>query len=551
LTVFLSLVDCPFILGNVGLGDLVDRPNPQTMCISPKKAGFSPFFSLLFAFLYFSPALSAQNGEVFSDRDTSHKTHQLFNILMAHREVEYFNTPVYFNSSRFGMTHDSVPTGHTAPFLEANLAPYYVMFKGRDLQHPVLQRFSLAFEPQMTFRIYLAKSQSYPVRPPNFHPKFHLNYFIQKRIDTILTRFSHLTLTIAHLSNGQPNPFFLDSINQVVNLRNGNFSTNYLRLSYTFSRYLNPKTSINDPDGWKRNLFWSATVGYQREMSFGKLLAFEEGQDLTGYGRNRIVSRLQLRSGNFLGAKALFSRYSQPPVYQASRIPIVERDSTVMENGIPVKLLFITPYVVLRKVPEVRNKHPRGYWNWMARLDHTLVLDRNAVNRHALDFIFELRNLNWRSFSVVAKGSWGRDYINLRFQDNIQSYQLGISYNMDRYKVPFTRYLNAFEKGEVVDRDFVKAYDLNPHRRNLPSIDAYAETDTARTIYTSELKPYNGRYKVDLREGSFDRPPAFRWENGRWVMVSNKPEQLRHIKRKGWYNAASFHFIPSASPDQE
>ena len=518
------------------------------MSLTPKSWRLS-LFTVAFTVIFISQAFS-QEGDIFEPRDTSSSTQQLFNILMTHREVEYFATPVYFNSSKFGLSHDSVLTQHAAPFLEANVAPYYVMFKGRDLQPELLRRLCIAFEPQMTFRIYLTKSQSYPVRPPNFHPKFQINYFIHKNLDSINTRFQHLTLTIAHLSDGQPNPFFLDRANKIINLKSGNFSTNYLRLGYTFSQYLNPKSSIDDPDGWKQNIFWSAAIGYQREMSFGKVLAFEKGQDEAGYGRNRIVTRVQFRSGNFLGVRALLTRYSRPAIYQAVFVPIVERDTTLDQQGVPTKFNFVQPCILLQKVPEKRHIHPRGYWNWMARLDHCVVLDHNAVNRNSLDFIFEIRNLNWRSFSIISKCSWGRDFLNLRFEDRIQSYQLGISYNMDRYNVPYTKYLHALKKGQVVNRNFTLNSDLNAFSRKLPNIDNFDQTDSTRVLYGDKLDPrQTPPPTLDLGGHAFTKPPCFRFENGKWIVVTTEPAKLNRVKKAGWYNAETFKYDATSNQD--
>lgn len=485
--------------------------------------------------------LAQQAGDVFDNRENSLVTKQLFNILMSQRDVEYFATPLYFNSSKFGQTHDSVPTSHNMSFFEANLAPYYVMFKGRDMQRDWLKRFSIAFEPQMTFRIYLVKAQSYPVRPPNFQPKFHFNYFIHKKLDPLTTRFQYLTLTVAHLSNGQPRPFFLDPDRKIVNLRNGNFSTNYLRLAYTFSQFQNPKMDVDDPDGWKSNRNWSGSVALQREMSIGKLLAYDAHQDEAGYGRYRVVTRLQFRSGNFRGWKAWLSRYDQPAVFQAVAVPIVERDSMVMDNGVQRKRYLVRPCYIIQKLEEVKNKHPRGYWNWMTRWDNTVVLDANAVNRNSTDLIFELRNLNWRSFSLIAKCSWGRDYINLRFQDNIQSYQLGISYNMDRYHVPYTKYVEAFKKGDVINHNFTRNGELSDL-----GWESRIDTFTTRQpylLYDKKLEPRPEEPPtLDLLGNPFAKPPCFRFENGAWKVVTNEKSKLKKIKNAGWYDAESFQY---------
>src|SRR5262245_53070776 len=82
---------------------------------------------LALLFFYFSFFLSFRAfAQAFPDRDTSLVSQQLFNILMAQREVEYFATPLYFTSNKFGQSMDSVPSRHGFPFFEANLAPYYV-----------------------------------------------------------------------------------------------------------------------------------------------------------------------------------------------------------------------------------------------------------------------------------------------------------------------------------------------------------------------------------------------------------------------------------------
>ncbi len=486
----------------------------------------------------FSPfLLSAQlqpQGAVFPDRDNSEITKQLFNVLMAHREVEYFGLPVYFNSSRYGRTVDSVPTRHVFPYFEANLAPYYVILKGRDLQRDWLKRFSIAFEPQMTFRIYLSKEQSFPVRPPNFQPKFFFNYFINKKLDSLSTRFQHLTLIVAHLSNGQPNPFFLDSANLVVNLKNGNFSTNYLRFGYTFSQYLNPKSQVNDRDGWKSNAFWSAMIAYQREINIGNLLTFDEDMDVLGYGKNRIVTRLQFRSGIFLGARAVFSNYEQPAVYQTVMVPVIEADTVVQRDGKALAMYYIRPCHIVRKLEREVRKHPKGYWNWMARLDNAVVLNKNAVNRVNADLIFELRNLNWRSFSLIAKCSWGRDYMNLRFGERIQSYQLGIDYNMDRYKVPYTKYIEALEKGDVINLSNTRDRDMTMHKSKLRTLTARRPATAgvqSHTLYDNMLNVRQQAPSTIHLQRPFEKPPLYRYQNGIRKIVSNNRKKLGNIQK--------------------
>ncbi|MCB0576601.1 MAG: hypothetical protein KDC61_18735, partial [Saprospiraceae bacterium] len=71
--------------------------------------------------------------------------------------------------------------------------------------------------------------------------------------------------------------------------------------------------------------------------------------------------------------RAIFSSYDQPPVYQSVAAPIVERDTTVIRDGQSETLYYIRPYVIVQKLEAQSRKHPKGYWNWMARVDQAIV----------------------------------------------------------------------------------------------------------------------------------------------------------------------------------
>ncbi|MBK7940193.1 MAG: hypothetical protein IPJ82_25310 [Lewinellaceae bacterium] len=177
----------------------------------------------------------------------------------------------------------------------------------------------------------------------------------------------------------------------------------------------------------------------------------------------------------------------------------------------------------------------------MARLDHTLVLDKKAVNRSNADFIFELRNLNWRSFSLIAKCSWGRDYMNLRFGERIQSYQIGISYNMDRYKVPYTKYIEALEKGDVITLSNSRDRNLDGYKAKLPDVDSVAPATAGVQSYVLYNKQLDARQQapptLDLHNGLFEKPPLYRFQNGAWKIVNNNRKKLNKIQKAGWYHA--------------
>lgn len=99
--------------------------------------------------------------------------------------------------------------------------------------------FGVALTPKVVLRMYHEKSL--PVRSPSYNPSlmvyqrvnsiFHLKVFKWFKVEK---RVNFLTYKIAHLSNGQAGEYF-DTTGIAINLKDGNFSTNYAEIAYSWS----------------------------------------------------------------------------------------------------------------------------------------------------------------------------------------------------------------------------------------------------------------------------------------------------------------------------
>jgi hypothetical protein len=128
-----------------------------------------------------------------------------------------------------GDNYITFPTdiGNIEPLVfEANLVPsFYIRTSKKAKLIGVLT-------PQIILRMY--QESSFPVRTPSYMPQITAYYKInsQKKVNS----FS-LFLKLAHHSNGQEDDFYLE--NGEINLKSGNFATNYLEAGIIKTNYSN------------------------------------------------------------------------------------------------------------------------------------------------------------------------------------------------------------------------------------------------------------------------------------------------------------------------
>ncbi len=109
-------------------------------------------------------------------------------------------------------------------WFEANVMPDFIIRESKSA------RLMGVITPQIIIRMY--QEESFPVRTPSYIPQITIYYAPTTKPDNERTI---LFGRIAHHSNGQEDDFYLPG--QVVNLKSGNFSTNYLQAGAIRSRY--------------------------------------------------------------------------------------------------------------------------------------------------------------------------------------------------------------------------------------------------------------------------------------------------------------------------
>lgn len=211
-----------------------------------------------------------------------------------------------------------------------------------------------------------------------------------------------LDFSAHHYSNGQQGSFFTrDTINRQPERRNnykdGDFSTNYLRLGLTYS-YLTPK----------RNLV-SGNLSYQYDGSlFGPLVFSTEQKN--SYGQNRLQSFLQYRKSFNWG------------VYKNVSIQKICKDSVVKKD------INIKHELILR-------------WESEYILDKNLsdYISTNQKHRFNQHLYLKYTQRKFRAVGFVVHAYYGRDYSNIRYDMPIFALMGGISIDFHKYIVPFSK----------------------------------------------------------------------------------------------------------------
>lgn len=362
--------------------------------------------SVSLVFLLFSSILIAQQNDNVITTDTLVKPnykktvyYMLQRSWVANQESSYLSVLPYVSS--IGDRRIPLIEGEGAQsnnfLVEANLDLRFPLFYGKKNNSYRQRRNLITFDYNGNFRMTLDDSK--PLTPGSNKVGFSwyssifnnytgwlrtINEFdenITLQPDKNLTFYNTL-LRIHHYSNGQPVGFFyFPDENDPQTFRNdytnGDFSTNYIYLEFTKGKYM---TSI----GSLKQLSLAYRYDFGTEDS---VLAYSKEQERS-YGRHRVFLKYDYRTMRHT------KRYEFH--YRAELEYILDDLSAFRPN----------------------------------------LINDNKKYRLGLKGLFEIAPKSHRSIGYFVSAYYGRDYLNIRYDDIVYSFQLGVTLSLDKFFMP-------------------------------------------------------------------------------------------------------------------
>ncbi|UIR54792.1 hypothetical protein LZQ00_10940 [Sphingobacterium sp. SRCM116780] len=345
----------------------------------------------LCVFLYAHASFSQDTTIIYdTERISNEKFDTLNNAVKTYHRLLHYNDPILyvgilpsFKSAKTRAIPLQDGEGKKGYLLEGNLIHRLPIYKAHYYSPKWTRRMRITFDAGFTIR--MTKDNSSPLLPSNNRFGLGLDYLLSS-IENQENPFRKLhvwtTLQIHHYSNGQSDNGFYESTNPLRNkYKNGDFSTNYIRLSLYASKEV-----------FERSLF-SGSLGYQRDLGIGSL--FKLSPELkNSYGLNNMLLTFQ---------------WLQRPKYRVVEIPMDKK----------------------RYIDQARHLAFRSEMSYI--LDSNLGLFP-GTNKYRFGVH------NYLTYYPIAKGNigfigkhyFGRDYLNIRYDDVVNSYQLGLVIDIAR-----------------------------------------------------------------------------------------------------------------------
>lgn len=352
--------------------------------------------SVLFACLFFPFLLCAQINEKLNTKglslDTIKRRKELADSLSKPyndlQKLFRYQDPILYLSilPQFDPTKTrSIPLqdaeGSKGYWAEGNIAHRISLYRGKYYSIPFFKKLRFTFDA--AFMLRMTKDESSPLLPTSNEVGFGADYFLGK-VENITKNNKNsywLKMQLHHYSNGQAAPFYYMSTPGRNNYKNGDFSTNYLRAVIYGMRRVN-----------EDHLF-TASLGYQRELNIGGPLTISTEMNKS-YGFNRALATLQ------------WLKESKYELQYDEKEQLTERSST-------------------------------GEYRFRTEISYIMDRDLSLFPftkkyRFGIHNYFTYRPWATSDIGLVAHHYYGRDYLNIRYDDIVNSYQLGLVLNFNK-----------------------------------------------------------------------------------------------------------------------
>lgn len=287
--------------------------------------------------------------------------------------------------------------------LEAKFDLRFPLSKDQFTDSPIKKRIRWTFDYIGNFR--MTNDKSHPLTPGSHSVGFGVNINLFNNYTGVISsnedsnysqqsinskpineniKFINFLFNIHHYSNGQPSGYYYTpDINYLNEKRNdylsGDFSTNYIYLEFT-------KGTFNKRLGSIHQLSLGTRIDIGTEES---LFAYSKEQE-NSYGRNRLLLKYDYRTERFGKDYEHHLRFSF--------------------------------------------EHILGN---LSRFQPNLINDSKKY-RSSLKALYEFAPKTHKSIGYFIASYYGRDYLNIRFDDIVFSMQAGITISLDKYFTPET-----------------------------------------------------------------------------------------------------------------
>jgi hypothetical protein len=314
------------------------------------------------------------NALSINDFEYLNRKNNLYNELLKYHDPLLYVCPFpHFNPVKKRSIELQNGEGKKGYWLEGQLSHRFVLYKGKYYKKTFLRKIRVTLD--VGFLLRMTRDSSSPLLPTNNDVGLGADYLISNinNIENLKKPKVWIKAQIHHYSNGQSNPFYFNSTIKRNNYSNGDFSTNYFQAVLHAAK----KT--------KSGNLTTLAAGYQRELNIGKPLIFSP-ELIYSYGRNRLLLNFQ---------------WIQEPVYK-----VISKDN-------------ISSFIIRRQF---------GY-----RTEFQYILDNN-LSRYPYNKKYRT---GWHNYfyympwvtnevGFIFHTYIGRDYLNIRFDDIITTFQLGI-----------------------------------------------------------------------------------------------------------------------------